>query len=388
LSLLLSSCGGGGGGGGSGSASTPFTDDSNAYLDNVIPVNVTLGLSDEGVFFPNQSFVSVVVCEVNTSNCVTIDKVLVDTGSFGLRLFDSAISSLRLNSSIYQGNGVYQCAVFASGYTSGRVALVDLKLGALKATDLPIQIIDSQPKTVPRNCTQSGVKALTRPNQLGSNGVLGVGPLAYDGEPLKVYYYFLSGGQAVNISSLPNQWRLPQPVSKMNRHNNGLILTYPLADSMGALGLTGQMIFGLNTASNNSTSGATFFTTSNAGRIKVAFDGQSYDGMIDSGANHNVFTKRSFPTCGASDFFCPPTPQSVNVSVSSYSGIPSKLVSIQVADYTTYGGSAVQPGLAGYAADNYEFILGLPFMYGRQTYIAIQGQTTGAVPQPAIGLSP
>nr|WP_249193126.1 DUF3443 family protein [Burkholderia cenocepacia] len=37
----------------------------------------------------NVLYTSVTICMPGTSNCQTIDNVLVDTGSFGLRLFNS-----------------------------------------------------------------------------------------------------------------------------------------------------------------------------------------------------------------------------------------------------------------------------------------------------------
>ena len=52
---------------------------------NVLPVNVSCG-------YVNEPCVSVIVCNPTNTNCVTVDNILLDTGSYGLRVFASAIS--------------------------------------------------------------------------------------------------------------------------------------------------------------------------------------------------------------------------------------------------------------------------------------------------------
>ena len=76
--LLLSGCGGGGGGG------------SSAIIQaNVLPLTVDPGPGN-GV---NHLFASVTICAPGSNiNCQTVDHVLVDTGSTGLRIMASALS--------------------------------------------------------------------------------------------------------------------------------------------------------------------------------------------------------------------------------------------------------------------------------------------------------
>src|SRR5277367_4244456 len=78
---LISACGGGGGGGGGGTQMT---------LQNVAAVTV------DGQFNSfNSLFISVQICpHGSTSNCVTVDHVAIDTGSIGLRVLESSLSSL------------------------------------------------------------------------------------------------------------------------------------------------------------------------------------------------------------------------------------------------------------------------------------------------------
>ena len=390
--LFLAACGGGGG---SSVSSTPTltvngpntdipspTTDTQTVIptpENVIAVSVALGPSGPGLFFPNQSFVSLQLCQPNSSNCVTIDKVLLDTGSFGLRVFDSALAGLSLNASTYQSRTLYQCAVFGSGYTQGPVRVADMKLGTLKAPNLPLQVIEAGPRTVPSGCSQSGVGPITAPEQLGANGILGVGALADDSGPLLVYYFVMQGAQASLINGLPSTLRIPQPITRLEKHNNGLILNYPAVDLSGAPTLDAQLILGLGTSDNNTTTGATFFTLSNSGRLRMAFNGTPYDGVIDSGANHYVFPYAYLPNCGGTVFFCPETPQTVHVAIGSYGATPRWISTLNLLDYKTYGSNAAQPGLAGYTTGNNEFILGLPFFYGRKVFIAVQGQSLSLI---------
>ena len=87
LLIPLAACGGGGnnnsnnGGGG-----TP-------PVNNVLPVVSNLGVTGN---YANGVFASVTVCAPGTTNCQTIDNVLVDTGSYGLRLFAGQVQGLAL----------------------------------------------------------------------------------------------------------------------------------------------------------------------------------------------------------------------------------------------------------------------------------------------------
>ena len=85
--ILFMECGGSGGG-----SNTAVSSD-----ENVQPIAVNGGPtadSSSGHTYPNVAFTSVTVCVPGTSNyCQTIDGVLVDTGSVGLRLAPSSARS-------------------------------------------------------------------------------------------------------------------------------------------------------------------------------------------------------------------------------------------------------------------------------------------------------
>ena len=80
LVLLLCHCGGGSKPLPSGGTPTP-TD------PNMVAVVVDSGPA--GANYTNGIFATVTLCEPGTSNCQTIDHLLVDTGSVGVRVLES-----------------------------------------------------------------------------------------------------------------------------------------------------------------------------------------------------------------------------------------------------------------------------------------------------------
>src|SRR6202163_3448284 len=142
---MLAGCGGGSSSGGSASSSSSSS--SGAAVSNV--VTLTVGAAPAaamgGTF--NMPYASVKVCNPITTPCATIDNVLVDTGSVGLRIMASALTSAGLtltdmadpnNSS----NSIAECLPFADGYTWGPVATADVSIGGELASNLSLNIID------------------------------------------------------------------------------------------------------------------------------------------------------------------------------------------------------------------------------------------------------
>src|SRR5579871_6987714 len=102
--------------------------------NNVQPVMVNSGPTGN---YANGIFTSVTVCMPSSSTCQTINGVLVDTGSYGLRLLSSAgggaltMSLPQQNGS--NGNPVGECAEFVSGFTWGPVVTADVQIAGEKA---------------------------------------------------------------------------------------------------------------------------------------------------------------------------------------------------------------------------------------------------------------
>src|SRR5512137_1727192 len=141
---LLVGCGGGGGSGSSGGGGTPPPPAAN----NVLLVTVNGSLCSNNAFL-NKACVSVTVCTPGTTNCQTIDDILLDTGSFGLRIF-SQVLTVSL-SPVSTGSGTLgECVQFADGTSDwGSVQTASVILGNEPTVQVPIQVIDSTFGTVP-----------------------------------------------------------------------------------------------------------------------------------------------------------------------------------------------------------------------------------------------
>ena len=166
--VLLSACGGG-----SSSSAAPST----VIVGSTIPgANVLDIVSDKGpagaAYQVNRLYTDVTICQPGTNNCQTIDHVLVDTGSTGLRLLASEVSPalglVKLNGST--GFALLNCAQFVdTSFAWGPVAKADITLGTMRAASVPIQIVADaayQP-AVPSACggiaiTRSSAAALAR----------------------------------------------------------------------------------------------------------------------------------------------------------------------------------------------------------------------------------
>ncbi|MGH9467429.1 MAG: DUF3443 family protein, partial [Terriglobales bacterium] len=166
LLLPLAACGGGGSAS-SGSGTTPSGGGPPAPAPNVVPVSANLGVENNYV---NGLFVTVTVCVPGTTNCTAVNDVLVDTGSYGLRLLKSAIGNLPLpQNNAPDGNPLGECAQFAASFDWGPVAEANVEIGGETATDVPVQIMgDSSFAGVPSGCSSSGMQETDTQQDLGA----------------------------------------------------------------------------------------------------------------------------------------------------------------------------------------------------------------------------
>lgn len=231
-------------------------------------MTVERGFDTGAAWYPNQPFVSLEICQPDLTACVTLNKVLVDTGSFGLRIFESALNGLTPTAITHQGGELRQCAGFGSGYTLGRVVKVGLKMAGASARDLPIQVIETSPSAAPNDCATTGSAQFTAKEQVGGNAILGIGPLASDsGAGLRVRYYVRNANQNTLLSQVPSDLAVANPIGRLDQHANGAVLEFPAADTNGNFTLSGSLILGLNTAANNVTTGVTFLRVNDSARL-------------------------------------------------------------------------------------------------------------------------
>ena len=402
---LLVACGGG------GSTPTP-TPAPTPTPTNVLPVTVDLGPLDEtgkSVNAANTLYTTVTVCQPGSStNCTTIDHVLVDTGSTGLRLLSSQLpSSVNLPLAGGAGAPVLNCVQFVDNtFMWGPVATADVVLAGNTASSVPIQVIGVPAYNNLSGSCQTGTPMNTIAN-LGAKGILGVGLFLQDcgsacAAPLNSNnyvsdVYFTCANTACSATtnlSVSTANQLQNPVSMFNANNNGLVVSLPATES-STTSISGSIYFGVATQTNNTLAGGTVLPTDLYGNITTVFQGTSTNNSyIDSGSNALYFNSNTIPLCSASSiasgFYCPSalTQLTAVMSVTPPTSTPTSVtVPFSVdnaAGSSVFGGGAswsVYPTLAGpsgpasggFAAP---FDWGLPFFFGKNVFIGFEGRSS------------
>src|SRR6201999_672937 len=95
---------------------------------NVQPLIVDAGPEPQAFVTANEAFTTVTVCVPGTTVCQTIDHVLVDTGSSGLRLLSGVLTISLPPSNDTGGNPLDECLVFVDGFVWGPVASADITI--------------------------------------------------------------------------------------------------------------------------------------------------------------------------------------------------------------------------------------------------------------------
>jgi hypothetical protein len=363
---------------------------------NVAPIVVDQGPSGaSGVV--NIPYTTVTVCVPGTSTCQSIDHVLLDTGSYGLRLISSALTISLPGENDNNNNPLAECLVFLDGYVWGPVDVADVVVAGEKASSIPLQVMipTSSSPPVPTSCSNQappggngneGVSVAT----FGANGVIGVGLFQYDcgtactpGFTLQPQYYDCPSSGCTETSVTLAQ-QVVNPVTMFTTDNNGVLVSLPSVPDGGTSTVSGSLVFGIGTQSNNQLNGATVYQVpnsgSNAGDFTTIFNGTAMSqSFIDSGSNGYFFSS-SIPTCSGqnSKWFCPsPSPdnltaqnQGVNmtspVTVNFTLENASNLFNSGFVAFSTLGG----PGQSN------SFDWGLPFFFGRNVFTAIDGANT------------
>jgi hypothetical protein len=381
---------------------------------NVAALRVDNG-SEIGLTRPNAAFTSVTICNPGSQiACQTVDGILVDTGSYGLRILQSQIPLLKLPTQTDgQGNILTNCASFPDGsYLWGPVAQADLNIASEIAPNLQVQVISSSNVAAPDSCSNGGTNNLNTPALLGANGILGVGPEPNDCEltgknlcdgsfqpvPPNLYYACPKKGcQATDSPVLVSVGtQVTNPVSLFGTDNNGVLLQLPPVTDPQVT-VVGTMIFGIGTEANNDLGAATIYTTNHHGHFNTFFNNQILtNSFLDSGSD-GLFFPGLMPTCSVStQFYCPPAQrnlQAVNQGFTQGSGPVSFTVDNADSLFSTFPGRAAFSDLAGpngtynscsNGLGSCSFDWGLPFFYGRSVFTQIDNTQPppGAPPGP------
>jgi hypothetical protein len=377
---------------GGGSNNSNSNNNNGTPTQNAQPIAVNGGppaaIAMSGIYL-NGAFTSVTVCVPGSAtSCQTIDNVLVDTGSFGLRLLSSSSQgelTLALPTASISGVPIGECTQFAdTSFIWGPVAIADVKIAGEQASSVPVHVVgDTSFASVPGTCsTNIDDDSLAK---LGANGILGVGNFQQDcgsfcstgTAPTGFYYQCPASGCVPTLVSLTQQ--VQNPVSLFATDNNGVIIELPAVTSPQPT-LTGSMIFGIGTQADNALGSATVFPVDlSSGGFTTTYNNVAYTGsFIDSGSNGLFFLDAGttgIPICTDTSFwYCPASTTQFNVTNQATGGSPHALsFSVGNFDQLIAGPNAAVNGTAGPNAGFFDF--GLPFFYGRNVYTSIDGTT-------------
>lgn len=379
------SAGGSGTGGSTGSTGSTNTTPPNGFTPvaaaaNVVSIVVDKGTDGSAVDSP---FVTVTLCVPATQTCQSIDHVLVDTGSYGLRIAASALTTVPATSlpavNAPSGAPLAECAGFVSGYAWGSVRTADVRISGESASAVPVQVVNDRASayaTVPTACSSTGVAMGVG---AGSKGILGVGFLKQDcgttctvSTAPRMYFACPSTGCVSTLAPLASQ--VTSPVAQFASDNNGVVIGFPSVALGGAPSVTGQMIFGVGTQPNNQLGSAVVYTADSSGNFTTTYGGQQLQSFVDSGSNGIFFHDTSITPCpSGSGFYCPATPRSLAATVTGVNGATSN-VGFEVESPSTLPGTTGVAHLGGDLGGFFDW--GLPFFLGRTVFVAMQGAST------------
>ena len=379
-----------------------------APAKTVVPVLNTVALTvDTGPAAAtgqiNHAYVTVKVCAPGSSTqCASIDHVLLDTGSEGLRLVQSVLTAQSVTLTAVadaQAHPIEECVSFVGGQTWGPVALADVTLAGETAAKVPIQILDDTGSSAPppTTCGANGT-LVNGVSGFDANGLFGVGVLAQDcgstcvnaTTPAPVYY----GCTAAGVCTAENAAlavQVANPVAMFAADNNGIIVNLPsLQNANGDATVPGELIFGIATQTDNAlpATGLTVLGTDSAGDFKTTYTNGNgvtavLPALIDSGTDDYAFDDPAIPVCSAitygifAGYYCPnPAPKSVS-AINTGANNVTNTVDFAIADPSTFVQTASAfIDLAG-GGGSTTFTWGMPFFYGHKIYVGIDQRVAG-----------
>jgi len=398
--LFLAACGGGGAnltsggsgtGTGTGTSTGPGAGQTIAAANgtNAITMTVDSGPNGGQVNIP---YVSVTICAPgSTSNCQTIDRMEVDTGSYGVRVISSVLSSTllaALTQETVTGGNLVECTMFGDGYSWGSMHLADVTMGTEKAASQSIQVIgDSNYPTIPTTCSNTGTQEDTVAT-FGANGIIGVGPFVTDcgdctaSTESAFYWACPNGGGTCSQTLVTLAQEASNPVAAFTTDNTGVILELPTVPDGGAVKVSGVLVFGVGTASNNGLGSATVLTADNEGFINTIYKGVTYtQAFIDSGSNFNFFNDSTIGTQGtAPNQVYTPGSQLTLSAIEQGLNNAEATVSFKVGNAETLFSNnpsySAFDNIAAPISQSQGFDFGMPFFYGRNVFTVIEGKGT------------
>jgi hypothetical protein len=377
---------------------------------NVVDLLVDSGPDSAGV---NRLYTSVTICKPGSATlCKTIDHVLVDTGSVGLRLLASEVpANLQLSAAKDTlGNVLLGCAKFLDGdFAWGPLALADVELGALTASDTTVQLVGHSDYDQFQSQCSSGGNPIITARDLGAKGILGVGLSKQDcGSACELqgrrsarngkYFACINAAcSAVTGTTLAIDKQLQHVIARFPTDNNGFAIQMDSVPSGGSATASGKMIVGLGTRTNNQFPSMQVLPTTSQGYLygtlssNSAALSRSYSStFMDTGSNGIFFDALGIPSCtypNDSGFYCPLSDIVFNVLLGNVGAAQAKgSFTVTNAAAIFQKGNAALPTLGGSLYSSGLLDLGLPFFYGKTVVIGIEGMpATGVGASKATG---
>ncbi len=336
----------------------------------------------------NRLSVSVTLCVPGTRQCTTIDDVMVDTGSTGLRIEAAALpASFHLPPFLgIEGAPIAECLRFVHAAAWGPLVRADLHLGGLVAPNIAMQVIADGPSAQPPACPSSQVQAT-------SNGTLGVAPRLTDcpGSCKQVAsapgVFAMKQGAWVPLSgAVPVNDRVPNPVTRLPGHDNGVVIDLPAPRGGGEAAVTGALTLGVGTGPDG-LADARIVPLDTRGYFTTLYGDQAYpESYLDSGTMTDIVPDDRLPRCErASWAFCVRPRRTLAATIVGSDGARTP-APFAIGDYDAArehnDGAADDLAVAGDPGTK-TFVWGAPFFLGRRIVIVIEGK--GVPGRPDVG---
>jgi hypothetical protein len=218
------------------------------------------------------------------------------------------------------------------------VRQADVKIADEVASAISIQVIGdtgASYSSTPSTCSSAGSNLGTLA-AIGAKGILGVGMFKQDcgtacaNAAISGVYYACASGSCT-ASAMPLAKQISNPVASFAVNNNGLLITMPSVGTAGLTSVSGTLVFGVNTQSNNAIASETIFKANSSGDFSTTYKGKTYSAsFIDSGSNGYFFTDSSIRQCSGGDFYCPASALSLTATNSAADGSASGTVDFNV----------------------------------------------------------
>ncbi|TGP42503.1 DUF3443 family protein [bacterium M00.F.Ca.ET.228.01.1.1] len=350
--------------------------------NNVLPVSVRTPNYDF-----NRALVSVTVCVPGTSLCETVDNVMVDTGSVGLRLQRSALKHPERFAAMAgpDAHALAECYRFVSSAAWGIVTRVDLRLAAIQASSIPIQIVDESNASYgdhprPDTCLKS-----SKPT---SNGTLGIAAVSLNDckDPCFIslktprYYQCTVDGCTPVARAVAANFRVVHPIAALPWDNNGYVLDVQPVPESGATAARRTLTLGIGTQQNNVLDVTNVVDLAPNGTFTTVWNGQSYPASyFDTGTEEYYFATAPVGAQECGSHWCA-TPEA-EFSATLKGQTTDATAKLRVGDSATLvrSGKGAFRNVAIVAhRDSRAVVWGMPFFIGRKVFVKLNDGSGGS----------